>query len=85
VGDGFFASAWGSRLLLALREGDSPAEQPRTNDFGFQAESSDEVRHARERFRAVGVEETEWQDDHGFVRVQVADPDGYRVELFAIA
>jgi len=28
------------------------------------------------------VPETEWQDDHGFVRVQVADPDGYRVELF---
>ena len=28
--------------------------------------------------------ETEWQDDHGFVRVQVADPDGYRVELFAM-
>jgi hypothetical protein len=26
-----------------------------------------------------------WRDDHGFVRVQVADPDGYRVELFAIA
>ena len=33
--------------------------------------------------RAAGIEETEWQDDHGFVRVQVADPDGYRVELFA--
>jgi hypothetical protein len=31
------------------------------------------------------VPETEWQDDHGFVRVQVADPDGYRVELFATA
>jgi hypothetical protein len=30
------------------------------------------------------VTETEWQDDHGFVRVQVTDPDGYRVELFAI-
>ena len=26
----------------------------------------------------------EWQDDRGFVRVQVADPDGYRVELFVI-
>jgi hypothetical protein len=31
------------------------------------------------------VTETEWQDDHAFVRVQVADPDGYRVELFARA
>ncbi len=27
--------------------------------------------------------ETDWQDDGRFVRVQVADPDGYRVELFA--
>ena len=27
--------------------------------------------------------EAEWQDDGNFVRVQVADPDGYRVELFA--
>jgi len=33
--------------------------------------------------RAAGVPETEWQDDGVFVRVQVADPDGYRVELFA--
>jgi hypothetical protein len=30
------------------------------------------------------VTETEWQDDPGFVRVQVVDPDGYRVDLFAI-
>ena len=33
--------------------------------------------------RAAGVVEAEWQDSHGFVRVQVFDPDGYRVELFA--
>jgi hypothetical protein len=32
--------------------------------------------------RAAGVAETEWQED-GPVRVQVADPDGYRVEYFA--
>jgi catechol 2,3-dioxygenase-like lactoylglutathione lyase family enzyme len=38
---------------------------------------------ARERFRAAGLEETEWQDDGRFVRVQVADPDGYRVEVYA--
>ncbi len=37
---------------------------------------------ARERLRAAGVPETEWQDE-GIVRVQVADPDGYRVEAFA--
>jgi hypothetical protein len=41
------------------------------------------VRSAREHFRRDGVSETEWQDQAGMVRVQVADPDGYRVELFA--
>jgi catechol 2,3-dioxygenase-like lactoylglutathione lyase family enzyme len=68
--------------LLALTEGVVPDGLPRTNHFGFQIASADEVRAARERMRAAGVPETEWQDDHGFVRVQVADPDGYRVELF---
>jgi hypothetical protein len=29
-----------------------------------------------------GVVKTEWQDG-GLVRVRVADPDGYRVELYA--
>lgn len=37
---------------------------------------------ARERFRAAGVTETEWQDDGKFVRVRVADPDGYGVEVY---
>jgi catechol 2,3-dioxygenase-like lactoylglutathione lyase family enzyme len=69
--------------LLALREGVVPEDLPRSNHFGFSA-SADEVRAARLRFQAAGVTETEWQDDHGFVRVQVLDPDGYRVELFAI-
>lgn len=69
--------------LLALSEGAVPTGLPRTNHFGFQLEDADEVRRARERLRNAGVPETEWQDDHGFVRVQVADPDGYRVELFA--
>jgi catechol 2,3-dioxygenase-like lactoylglutathione lyase family enzyme len=69
--------------LLALREGDVPVGLPRTNHFGFRVASADEVRAARERMRAAGITETEWQDDSGFVRVQVADPDGYRVELFA--
>ena len=70
--------------LLALSEGAVPDGLPRTNHFGFQVEDAEEVRSARERLRWAGVSETEWQDDHGFVRVQVADPDGYRVELFAI-
>jgi catechol 2,3-dioxygenase-like lactoylglutathione lyase family enzyme len=69
--------------LLALSEGVVPDELPRTNHFGFRVASADEVRTARERMLAAGVTETEWQDDLGFVRVQVADPDGYRVDLFA--
>lgn len=71
--------------LLALSEGPVPTELPRTNHFGFQLEDSNTVRNAREELRAAGVPETEWQDYGGMVRVQVADPDGYRVELFAYA
>jgi catechol 2,3-dioxygenase-like lactoylglutathione lyase family enzyme len=71
--------------ILALSEGPVPEGLPRTNHFGFRLENGDEVREARERLRSAGVAETEWQDDRGFVRVQVADPDGYRVELFAYA
>ena len=70
--------------LLALTEGPVPSDLPPTNHFGFQRNDSGEVRAARGRLREAGVTETEWQDNHGFVRVQVADPDGYRVELFAI-
>jgi catechol 2,3-dioxygenase-like lactoylglutathione lyase family enzyme len=70
--------------LLALREGPVPPELPPDNHFGFQVADPEEIRDARRRLRSAGVEETDWQDDH-FVRVQVRDPDGYRVELFAIA
>ncbi len=69
--------------LLALSEGPVPANLPRTNHFGFQVAGGEEVKRARGRLRDAGVPELEWQDDLGFVRVQVADPDGYRVELFA--
>jgi catechol 2,3-dioxygenase-like lactoylglutathione lyase family enzyme len=68
--------------VLALWEGTPPAGLPRTNHFGFQLDSPDEVRAARERLRAAGVPETEWEPS-GTVRVQVSDPDGYRVEFFA--
>lgn len=68
--------------LLALSEGTPPRELPCTNHFGFQLETGEEVRAARERLRDAGVVEAEWQQD-GPVRVQVHDPDGYRVELFA--
>jgi catechol 2,3-dioxygenase-like lactoylglutathione lyase family enzyme len=69
--------------LLALSAGTPPQHLPANNHFGFQLEAPDEVRAARERLRAAGIPETEWQDDGVFVRVQVADPDGYRVELYA--
>jgi catechol 2,3-dioxygenase-like lactoylglutathione lyase family enzyme len=70
--------------LLALSEGAAPAAGlPRTNHFGFQAAITAEVREARERFSQAGLIETEWQDAPGMVRVQIADPDGYRVDLFA--
>jgi catechol 2,3-dioxygenase-like lactoylglutathione lyase family enzyme len=69
--------------VLALGDGPVPTDLPRTNHFGFQVADGDEVRRARDRLREAGVPETEWQDDGRFVRVQVADPDGYRVELYA--
>jgi catechol 2,3-dioxygenase-like lactoylglutathione lyase family enzyme len=69
--------------VLALATGDVPGDLPRTNHFGFQLTDGEAVRAARERFRAAGVEESEWQDDGRFVRVQVFDPDGYRVEVYA--
>jgi Glyoxalase/Bleomycin resistance protein/Dioxygenase superfamily len=60
-----------------------PREPPRTNHFGFQRAAPDDVRAARERLRKADMSEAEWQDDGVFVRVQIVDPDGYRVELFA--
>jgi catechol 2,3-dioxygenase-like lactoylglutathione lyase family enzyme len=69
---------------LALSRGMPVAAQlPRTNHFGFRLADDAAVRAARERFRTAGVPETEWQDDGRFVRIQVADPDGYRVEVYA--
>ena len=69
--------------MLALSEGPVPTDLPRTNHFGFRVATPDEVHAGRERFRTAGVTEAEWQESFGFVRVQVFDPDGYRVELFA--
>jgi catechol 2,3-dioxygenase-like lactoylglutathione lyase family enzyme len=68
--------------LLALSEG-SPPQALGGVHFGFQVATGQEVRAARKRLRARGVSETEWQDDGRFVRVQVSDPDDYRVELYA--
>jgi catechol 2,3-dioxygenase-like lactoylglutathione lyase family enzyme len=72
----------GDGSLLALSEGSMPAELPRTNHFGFQLPAAGDVISARDRLRAAGVTETEWQEQ-GPTRVQVRDPDGYRVELYA--
>lgn len=73
------ADAEGS--LLAFSEGAVPS-LPRTNHFGFRLGAVGEVRDRRAAFRAAALEESEWQDD-AIVRVQVLDPDGYRVELYA--
>lgn len=74
-------SADGSVLALSDAE-PVPAAIPRANHFGFRLADDAAVRAARERFRAAGVPELEWQDDGRFVRVQVRDPDGYRVEVY---
>jgi catechol 2,3-dioxygenase-like lactoylglutathione lyase family enzyme len=71
--------------LLALSEGPAPDGLLGNNHFGFQLADFDQVRAARRRLREAGIAETEWEDDRGLARVQVADPDGYRVELFAYA
>lgn len=52
------------------------------NHFGLRAADAAGVHDARERFRAAGLPETEWSPD-GPARVQVTDPDGYRVEIYA--
>jgi catechol 2,3-dioxygenase-like lactoylglutathione lyase family enzyme len=71
--------------LIAVSEGSVPEPIPHTNHFGIELGAAAAVRRARERLRAAGVPETEWQDDGDFARVQVADPDGNRVEFFAFA
>jgi catechol 2,3-dioxygenase-like lactoylglutathione lyase family enzyme len=69
--------------LLALWEGEpAAAALPRSNHFGFRLPHAEDVVAARERFRTAGVPETEWQE-YGPTRVQVEDPDGYRVEVYA--
>lgn len=74
----------GDGSLLALSEGDPVADLlPSTNHFGFQLPSREAVLAARERLRVAGVVEVEWQGDGSPLRVQVVDPDGYRVEFYA--
>jgi catechol 2,3-dioxygenase-like lactoylglutathione lyase family enzyme len=68
--------------LLALSDGIVPAIPPRTTHFGFEAPSRQAVLDLRAAFKDAGVPEVEWQET-GPVRVQVIDPDGYRVEAYA--
>lgn len=68
--------------LLALSEGDLPPIPPRTTHFGFQIDDAQSVRELRANFANAGVTEAEWQES-GPTRVQVLDPDGYRVEVYA--
>lgn len=68
--------------LLALRAGGPPTPLPAANHFGFLLASSEEVLAARRAFRDAGVNEIEWQSEAP-TRVQVLDPDGYQVEVYA--
>ena len=68
--------------MLALSEGEVP-EMPRTNHFGFRAASAEQVLALRERFERDGVREAEFSPERP-ARVQVFDPDGNRVEAYAI-
>jgi catechol 2,3-dioxygenase-like lactoylglutathione lyase family enzyme len=73
----------GSELALSDAAVPVGSMLPRTNHFGFRIADAAAVHEARQRFRAANVPEVEWQDDGRFTRVQVFDPDGYRVEVYA--
>ena len=67
----------GEGSLLALSHGDPRGGLlPHDNHFGFRLPTAEDVLAARERFRAAGVEEAEFQEPRP-ARVMVRDPDGY--------
>lgn len=68
--------------LLALFERSRPDPPGEHFHFGMRLARPADVHAARERLRGAGVAEHEWQES-GPTRVQVLDPDGYRVELYA--
>jgi catechol 2,3-dioxygenase-like lactoylglutathione lyase family enzyme len=78
---GFLMLADENGSLLALTSGET---QPNTTSFHFGFELADrgEVASARERLRAAGVDVHEWDDRGHWARLQIADPDGYRIDLF---
>jgi catechol 2,3-dioxygenase-like lactoylglutathione lyase family enzyme len=68
--------------ILAISEGPVVSRTVRTSHFGIEVESVRHVLELRKRFKRDGIEEAEFQD-HGPTRVQVFDPDGFRVEVYA--
>lgn len=71
-----------SGSLLALSEGEVPPSPPRTTHFGFQLDDKAKVHQLRDECKQNSIKEAEWQEN-GPTRLQVFDPDGYRVEWFA--
>jgi catechol 2,3-dioxygenase-like lactoylglutathione lyase family enzyme len=79
---------WGIRLdlrdgfMLALIQGEPlPPGHAGTVHFGCALATPALARATRERLRAAGVVELEWDDEDRYTGVKVADPDGYVVEL----
>lgn len=68
--------------LLALSTGQKKFELPKTNHFGFRVPNREAVLLLRQKFKDAGVVETEFAE-HGPTRVQILDPDNYRVEVYA--
>lgn len=71
----------GSGGLFALSVGTPDATWKRTTHFGFELENAQAVRALRQTFADAGIAKAEWQES-GPTRVQVFDPDGYRVEAY---
>jgi catechol 2,3-dioxygenase-like lactoylglutathione lyase family enzyme len=67
-------------FILALLDGEPP-QLAAPFHFGISASTPEEVRAARHRLQARGVEETEWADEAEYVSTKVRDPDGYVVEI----
>jgi catechol 2,3-dioxygenase-like lactoylglutathione lyase family enzyme len=58
-----------------------PCATPGDFHLGVALPDADAVRQARERFRSIGLDLTEWCDEPGYTSVKVIDPDGYIVEV----
>ena len=65
---------------FTLFKGQPPADHGEFH-VGVSLPDSDAVRARREELRSLGVPETEWWDEPGYVSVKVRDPDGYIVEM----